>query len=107
MPIVALPDPAIYRNRACRGPERDVFFPTPGSPDVAVAQALCAKCPRLRACAKWAAPVARAGALSDCVIAAVLLPGSHRNQQERDRVADALEDVAEHGAAADQMEGAA
>ncbi|WP_280336088.1 WhiB family transcriptional regulator [Nocardia wallacei] len=101
-------DPASYADRSCKGVDQDVFFPHRASgAAIAYARGLCAGCPRLRECAAYAAPLARAGALTEGVMAAVLLPRYGDGQDVRDEVADALTAVAEHGLDDLEAEGAA
>lgn len=93
-------DPASWADRSCKGIDPDVFFPKrTDNQALAYAQDFCEGCPRLRECAAYAGPLARSGALTQCVIAAVLLPGHYGGQDARDEVADELEAVAERGLA--------
>ncbi|MBF6522835.1 WhiB family transcriptional regulator [Nocardia farcinica] len=95
------PDPAYRRDRACAGVDQDVFFPAPSgqqSRRIAPARALCAACPVLAECAGWAEPLARAGALTGCVVAGVYLPSHHNTARRlRDAAADELVVIAATG----------
>lgn len=90
------PDPAYHRQRACNGVDQDVFFMT-GAQQVRMrkAQAICASCPVLAACARWAAPMVRDGALTACVVAGVYAPRDHASaDDERAAAADELAFIA-------------
>ena len=105
-PNVTLPDPAAYTNRACKGVPQSVFFPRPNSNDVAAAQQVCRRCPRLRVCAEWAVPMVESAALTGCVIAAVNVPGAYRSHKARKAAVDELRAVA-RGCTAPAESGAA
>ncbi|WP_280393442.1 WhiB family transcriptional regulator [Nocardia wallacei] len=101
-------DPASWADRSCRGIDQDTFFPKRANGAAIVfARDLCQGCPRLRECATYAAPLARDGALTEGLIATVLLPRYGDGQDTRDEIADALTAIAEHGQADLEVEGAA
>jgi hypothetical protein len=101
MSSINLLGPVLYRDRACNGVDQDVFFPSGTRPEVAKAQAICGRCPRLAECAAWAAPLVRSGALSGCVVATVKAPAYHSNsdrKRRREEAADRLVAIAVHDA---------
>nr|WP_246462145.1 WhiB family transcriptional regulator [Nocardia transvalensis] len=93
-------DPATDTDRSCRGVAQNVFFPRRSDVKaLAYAQDICEGCPLLRECAAYAAPLARSGALTEGLIATVLLPRYGDGQAARDAVAAELERVAATGRA--------
>lgn len=87
MTSIELPDPAGFGDRACRGVSQDVFFPEGPAcarhKQIQRAQAYCLSCPRMVACAAWAAPIVAAGELADCVIASVYVPTARSCEESR------------------------
>ncbi|GAA1653892.1 WhiB family transcriptional regulator [Nocardia ninae] len=109
MTAAELVDPVVFADRICRDIPQAIFFPT-GRQRRAIekAKAHCRACPRLTHCAKWAQPLARSGELTNCVIAAVHLPGTHKRQADRDAAAAELAEIAARGGLlASDVEGAA
>ena len=102
MTTTELVDPVVFADRVCRTVAQDIFFPT-GRQKRAIekAKAYCRGCPRLSHCAEWAQPRAAAGALANCVIAAVHLPGLHKGQAARDAAVVELAEFVADGAGVD------
>ncbi|PXX52793.1 transcription factor WhiB [Nocardia tenerifensis] len=98
MTATELVDPVVFADRICRGIPQAIFFPR-GRQRRAIekAKAYCRVCPRLTHCAEWAQSRARSGALANCVIAAVHLPGTHKGQADRDAAAAELAEIAGRG----------
>lgn len=61
---------------------------------VRAAQAVCAGCPVLAECAGWAESLVRARLLTDCVVAAVLVPTVDGSKARREAAADKLARIA-------------
>lgn len=92
---ISLPDPVVYPDRVCAGADQNLFFPgTRRKADAEPAKAACRRCPRLQACAAWAAPQVRSGRISGCVVAAVYAPSPNRGASARGAAALQLEAIA-------------
>jgi hypothetical protein len=98
MTRIELADPVVFPDRTCRDVPQDTFFPPARRTHlVEKAKSYCRVCPRLAHCAQWAQPLAASGALANCVVAAVQLPGLHKNQDARDAAAAALAEIVTYG----------
>lgn len=64
---------------------------------VRAAQAVCAGCPVLTECADWAESLVRDRLLTDCVVAAVLVPTRDGSKARREAAADRLAAIAAGG----------
>ena len=81
----------VWADRSCRDTGVEAFFPGQGSDDALAAKRVCAKCPRLRECAKWA----QGAGLTYCVVAGVRMPSDGIS---RKHAMEQLRRVAETGA---------